>query len=150
MAIEEAKAAASRIVLAVREADMVLSSVLQQYAREHGLTLTQVFLLRALCLAPGPVTLGELASDLNLAMSSTSVEVERLVKRGYVMRSIDPECRRRVQIEVTPQGRDFGASGPELLVQRLAQLLSTLPEHEATTIETGLTRLTQLLEGLRP
>src|SRR5512137_2593516 len=48
-----------------------------------------------------------LSEDLNIAMSSASEMVDRLVQLGLVCRTVDAESRRRITIQLTARGVDL-------------------------------------------
>lgn len=79
----------------------------EEQARVVGITPQQYVLL---VLVRGhrshpKVTIGELAEALQLRQSSTSLLVDRCVKRGILDRGEDPEDRRRAVVSLTPEGQ---------------------------------------------
>ena len=69
----------------------------------HDISVTQCYALKAL-MRRGPLTLGDLASELYLDKSTMSRVVDSLEKKGYTERVTDPSDRRCVQLEPTPDG----------------------------------------------
>jgi DNA-binding MarR family transcriptional regulator len=51
---------------------------------------------------PGP----DLPTDLGVSKQAVSRLIDTLVQRGYLIRSADPDDRRRIALEVTDRGRD--------------------------------------------
>src|SRR5690348_9213882 len=76
-----------------------------------GISLAQLFVLQQLAERPAH-SLNELADRTATHQSSVSVVVRRLVERGYVNRTASSEDKRRIEIEVTPQGRALLAGAP--------------------------------------
>ena len=78
----------------------------EQAARAAGLEPQQQQLLLALKGLPEgkKATIGALAERLQLAHHSTVELVDRLVERGFILRSRDEDDQRRVLITLTPQG----------------------------------------------
>lgn len=70
----------------------------------HGVSVTQSHALDVLA-RTGALTLNELAAELYLEKSTASRVVTGLETKGYIERSRDPEDRRALQIELTPEGR---------------------------------------------
>lgn len=140
--------AAERILGGVKQANRAVHSAFKAFARAHGLSLSQVFILRTLAQAERALTLGELAAELGLAKSTSSVEVGRLVEAGYLVREVDPENRRRVRIYLSPHGRGLLAAGPARVAEKIAARLASVPEEELALIEDGLARLNRLLGHL--
>lgn len=94
-------------------------------------------------------SLSDLAGELEVAMSSASQMVDRLVGQGLVHREPDADNRRQVVIRLTPQGEAVIAELREGILRRYAQMLAHLPEAEQEelvcafeTIARILTRLT--------
>lgn len=70
----------------------------------------------------GPMSAGAIAEATGLATPSVTALIDRLQRRRFVRRDHDPQDRRRVIIEVTPQGIDAFApffQSPELSQHRL-------------------------------
>lgn len=83
-----------------------------QIMSESGLTLPQIAALHALRWG-GPMSIGRLVEQIRLSASATSHLVDRLVEKGLVDRSEDPDDRRQKRVAVTESGID--------LVERLGQ-----------------------------
>lgn len=58
----------------------------------------------------GPVTAGEIARQTGLSTGAVTAVIDRLERAGYARRVRDPEDRRRVLVEATPEF--FAAAGP--------------------------------------
>ena len=76
--------------------------------------------------AVDPTTLSELAAHMGVTPGTMSIAVDRLVKGGYVTRTVDESDRRRVQLRLTDAGvRVRGAQSvldPDLVADLLSQL----------------------------
>lgn len=70
---------------------------------ETGMTLPQLVALHILH-HRGPGSMGFLSTALSLSASTTSHLVDKLVEKGMVMRTEDPEDRRQKRIELSPYG----------------------------------------------
>lgn len=75
-------------------------------------------------------SLGDLARELDVAMSSTSQMIERLVGQGLVHREQDAENRRQVNIRLTPQGDALMRELREGILQGYARVLEKLDDGE--------------------
>ncbi|HYL07082.1 MAG TPA: MarR family transcriptional regulator [Candidatus Udaeobacter sp.] len=89
-----------------------------------GLTFGQRRLLRRL--REGPRSAGALASELGVAAPSLTRQLQKLEDKGLIVRTMDPEDRRRVVVTLTPAGdkvlaghKVFGGSPIALAVQDL-------------------------------
>lgn len=76
-------------------------------ARERGLTAQQYLLLLLVRGHPKypAVTIGDISSAMRLQQSSTSLLVDRCVKRGILLRSEDPVDRRRALVHLSQEGQ---------------------------------------------
>lgn len=95
----------------------------------------------------GPLTQSELASELELGEASVGRMVDRLVDRGFVGRSKDPEDRRSYKISVTPQAitllKELDGTAEDLR----KDTLHSLSEDEISTLNTGLLKLKNNLKA---
>jgi DNA-binding MarR family transcriptional regulator len=92
---------------------------------EIGISLAQLFVLQQVAQRPA-TSLNDLAERTATHQSSVSVVVRRLVDRGLVTRRADAADKRRVQIEVTPEGRKVLVGAPETIQVRLMAALHQL------------------------
>jgi DNA-binding MarR family transcriptional regulator len=80
-----------------------------EHARGRGLTSQQYLLLltvRGHAKYPA-VTIGDISTALRLQQSSTSLLVDRCVKRGLLLRSEDPTDRRRALVRLNSEGQSL-------------------------------------------
>lgn len=90
----------------------------------------------------GPFVLGGMANrgfaaadlirELRVSKQAASQLIDTLVLRGYLERTIDPDDRRRLTLEVTPRGREAANAvreGVELVDHALASRISADEMH---------------------
>jgi DNA-binding MarR family transcriptional regulator len=81
-------------------------------------------------------TMGELAEQLRVALSTATQLVERIEKRGLVLRShSDPDDRRVVRLGLTEEGLRLMEERRRLRRARLASALNRLTPHQREQIE---------------
>ena len=90
------------------------------------------------------VTVGGLADGLDTSYPSASNMVSRLEKQGYVGRLAGVEDRREVEIRLTPAGQELASTVETERIQRIASVLSSMPEYERHTLMRGLHRFVSL------
>jgi DNA-binding MarR family transcriptional regulator len=83
-----------------------------------GISLAQLFVLQQLSDRPA-YSLNDLADRTATHQSSVSVVVRRLVQRGLVSRTPSPTDKRRIEIDVTPAGRELLAVAPPTISTQL-------------------------------
>lgn len=76
--------------------------------------------------ASGPIRMSALAVRLGTALSTTSGVVDRLVGMGLLERSVDPEDRRQVLVQTTPEAHRQLEHMSELSRDRMRDLLGRL------------------------
>lgn len=94
--------------------------------------------------ASGPIRMGSLAVRLGTALSTTSGVVDRLVGMGLLQRAVDPDDRRQVLVESTPEAHRQLERMSELSRDRMRDLLGRLSSvADVETVE----RAVRLLAG---
>src|SRR2546428_5592766 len=82
----------------------VLSLLAERSIANTGLCLTDFAALEAL-LHKGPLTISEIQDKVRLASGSMTAAVDRLEKRGFVVRKTSPRDRRERVVELTAEGK---------------------------------------------
>jgi MarR family transcriptional regulator, 2-MHQ and catechol-resistance regulon repressor len=99
-----------------------------------GVSVSQCHALEALGQA-GELTMGELASQMHLSVSTVTRVVDQLVARGLAQRGEDAKDRRVCCVEPTPKGRELlGRISAELLEGETAILTKVPAEHRESVI----------------
>ncbi len=80
----------------------------------------------------GPLRIGSLAKGLDVSLPTMTVTVDRLVKRGIILREDDPQDRRAVYCHLSEKGNQILNQLWNSAVERTRKMLSvlTLPELE--------------------
>jgi MarR family 2-MHQ and catechol resistance regulon transcriptional repressor len=81
-----------------------LSARVERSVAEAGLCLTDFMILEAL-LHKGPLTITEIQGKILLASGSMTAAVDRLEKKGAIVRRTMEQDRRARQLELTVEGR---------------------------------------------
>ena len=81
-----------------------LSHIAERSISATGLGLTDFATLEAL-LHKGPLTIGEIQSKVPLALGSMTAVVDRLERRGLILRTPSPTDRRAKVLKLSPKGR---------------------------------------------
>src|ERR1700733_949418 len=93
-----------------------------------------------------PTALVDLARDMCVTVSTMSLNVERLVRRGYVRRTRDAEDRRRLRLLLTASGLRLREASSVLEPARVAAMLDELDADELARALKGLALLAQAAE----
>lgn len=112
-------------------------------AEEHGLSAQQHQALLAIRSdwGPSPMSIGELADCLLIKHHSAVGLVDRMAERGLISRFVSPTDRRRVLLQLTPEGFRILS---DISVRNLARL------SEASRSLSAVVRNVRRLERRRP
>jgi DNA-binding MarR family transcriptional regulator len=91
-----------------------------------------------------PIALNYLAKHMGVTLSTMSLNMERLVRKGYVRRTRDPRDRRRLRLLITAAGLRLREASTVLDPQRVAAMLAELSGGE---LQKGLEGLALLAEA---
>lgn len=110
-------------------------------------TLRQLEVLDTLLLTP-QITLHGLADKLGLAMSTTSVLVDRMVRDGYLTRVANPENRREVLLDLGKRGHNYQLKRRETIGETMQGLLKDLSQDQRGLLMKALYMMGQLINDL--
>ncbi len=96
----------------------------------------------------GNCPLNLLARELQIAMSSASEMVDRLVNLGFVYRMVDEENRRQVVIYTTERGEELIRELRRGIVENYRLLLARLSEHDRERLVQAFETLAEVLGKL--
>src|SRR5512146_1822412 len=96
----------------------------------------------------GNCPLNLLARELQIAMSSASEMVDRLVNLGFVYRTVDEENRRQVVIYTTERGEELIRELRRGIVGNYRQLLARLSEHDQERLVLAFETMAEVLGKL--
>jgi DNA-binding MarR family transcriptional regulator len=93
-------------------------------------------------------TLGDVARRLMVTPAVVTGLIDRLEKRGYVRRVASSGDRRRVNLALTPEGRDAAARSEQRLIDEVGAKMANFSADELKTLEKGLALLDRVLHEL--
>ena len=96
----------------------------------------------------GSCPLNLLARELQIAMSSASEMVDRLVNLGFVYRTVDEENRRQVVIFTTEKGEELIRELRHGIVENYRTLLNKLPDNDQERLVKAFETLAEVLGKL--
>jgi len=106
--------------------DHVLHKRSKWMARRFGVTGPQRLALRVIGREPD-VSAGRLAGILKMHPSTLTGILQRIERRGLLLRRVDPGDRRRVRLELTPSGRAVAAASGGSIEDLVAGVLRRTP-----------------------
>ena len=96
--------AAPRLAIVLARCWRAISQIAEQNLREAGICITDFVALEAL-LHKGPLTITEVQEKVLLASGSMTAAVDRLEKKGLIVREPAGNDRRAKLLRLTPEGR---------------------------------------------
>ena len=104
--------------------------------RQHGLTVLQALVLRAVACEDRALDMARIAELTALPPSTLTSVTDRLEERGLAHRQSHPVDRRKVTVVVTPDGRALIGELERLSDQLMLELIADIPvEDVQATIE---------------
>ena len=134
------------VLVALRQILRATASQSKHLARETGLSTAQLVSLQTIGSAD-TMTAGELARALNLTQATVTAMVTRLELRGLIARRRAEQDKRRVNISLTPAGRNLLAAAPTSLQAHLAERFAALASWEQLHILAAVQRLATLMDA---
>ena len=84
---------------------------------------------------------------MQFSQATVTSLVDRLVDRGFVVRSRGEKDRRQVWVSITELGKSMLSSAPDMMQDRFQDRFGALPDWEQAMIVAMLERLTGLLNA---
>src|SRR3954468_2780211 len=94
-----------------------------------------------------PITVMELAAHMGVTSATMSLAIDRLERKGYVVRLKDAKDRRRVHVRLTTAGVRVREASSVLDPARVEALVAKLTDEERTRAIEGLALLARAAEG---
>ncbi|MEA5565140.1 MarR family winged helix-turn-helix transcriptional regulator [Anabaena sp. UHCC 0399] len=110
-----------------------------------SISIPQLRSLAFLKRRPG-ASLSEVADHLGVTCATASTTIERLVQRLLVQRTDNPQERRRVVLNLTPEGKQMLEQSQEKTRGHIAEILQDLTPEQISHIEHSLTLLKKVFE----
>ena len=127
----------NEIVNSVRVLQSVSRRQSSEFIRKHRITGPQLGALRFVSLTPG-ISMRRLSDSLYLHVSTVSGIVDRLVKRGYIVRKRSDMDRRIIHLEITAAGRRVIKTTPLAGMGLLIHTIDSFPERQLRDVRKGL------------
>ncbi len=115
-------------------------------AKTTGLTAPQILLLQTIR-NKGEITIGELATIMNLSQATVTTIIDRLEKRLLVKRVRSTSDKRKVFAVLTESGFEVLKSAPIPLQDQFARQFEGLQEWEQTMIISSLQRVAHMMDA---
>lgn len=135
-----------QVLRALREIVRAMDIHSRRRVQEHGLTRTQLAVLRALA-DLGEIPVGKLAEAVRLSPATLTGAVDRLEKRGVVQRVRSERDRRIVFVALLQPGRTMLEAAPPRLHKPFSSRFAELTDWEKVLILSSLQRVADMMQG---
>ncbi|WP_406383406.1 MarR family winged helix-turn-helix transcriptional regulator [Streptomyces sp. NBC_01618] len=133
-------------VTRMKKLSVHLRRVREQSLADFELDRQEFDTLHKLAGRGGKAAPSELAADLDLAPASVTGRLDALERRGFVRRTPSTADRRRVDVELTDEGRSTWLGAMDVLGHEEYRLLGTLDKGERALLNDMLRRIMLVAE----
>ncbi len=138
--------AIAEIMQSLRRIFKAIQDYFQEISKKYGITGPQLWALKTVA-ANGSLSLGELSKQMYLHPSTISGVVDRLEKKGFVVRDRGQEDRRVVRVQLTSRGKKIVAKAPNPIQGKMIYGLNRLKKRELTSIYDAVKELVKIVEA---
>ncbi len=118
----------------------------KKLAKTSGLTAPQILLMQAIRSKPD-ATIGVIAADISLSHATVTTIVDRLEKRGLLIRKRCDKDRRRVYLLLTAEGETAISHAPTPLQEHFVERFNRLDDWEQNMIIASLQRVAVMMNA---
>lgn len=130
------------VIVELMRTGNLFSDMINTALQTHGLTIQQFNVLRILRGRNGlAACLESVTNDMIHRMSNTSRIVDKLTEKGYVIREVCKENRRKIDLFITSKGLTIIEEVDPLLIKKEQELTKTLSTKELEQLLQLLTKL---------
>lgn len=138
--------AISEIVQSLRRIFKAIQDYSQGVSKKFGITGPQLWALKTIS-TEGSLSLGELSKKMYLHPSTITGLVDRLEKKGYVLRDRGQKDRRVVKVQLTAQGKKVVRKAPNPIQGKMIYGLNKLKKRELGSIYDAVQKLVEIAEA---
>jgi len=138
--------AISEILVSLRRIIKSLQDYSQKVSSHFGITGPQLWVLKTIY-QNGSLPLGELSKRMYLHPSTLTAAVDRLEKKGYVLRNRIEKDRRVINVQLTPEGNRLAKRAPKPIQGKMIYGLRKLKKDELFLIYRSVEKLVEIMEA---
>jgi len=139
-------AAITEIIQSLRRIIKSLQDYSQTVSNHFGITGPQLWALKTIH-QTGSLAVGELSEGMYLHPSTVSGVVDRLEKKGYVIRDRTEKDRRVVKVRLTPKGKILARKAPNPVQGKMIYGLRKLKKERLGLICESVRELVGIMEA---
>lgn len=135
-----------QLLIALRRIIRAVDIQSRKLMKVTGLTGPQLLIMKAVE-ELGEVTTGSIARHVNLSHATVTSILDRLVKRGFVIRTRNTSDKRIVNVNLTSEGCIALEQAPTLLQDDFAERFQQLKDWEQSLLLSSVQRLAELMDA---
>ena len=136
----------SEIMQSLRRVFRAIHEYYRDVSERFGITGPQLWALKTIS-HNGTLSQTELSEKMYLHPSTITGVVDRLERKGYVIRDRNHIDRRVVRVQLTPEGKALVKKAPNPIQGKMIYGLRNLRKEELNSICTSLQKLVALMEA---
>ncbi len=134
------------VLIAIRRIIQRIDLHSKRLVKQFGLTGPQLIILREIQQA-GEITASDISKAISVSQATVTGILDRLEKRGYLVRKKSDRDRRRVLVKITSAGEHLLAAAPPLMQESFTTQFAKLQTWEQHMILSALHRLVTLMDA---
>ncbi len=134
------------VLIALRKIIQAIDLNSKKLVKRVGLTGPQLVILQEISRL-GTVSVGEVAKNVSLSQGTVTGILERMEKRGVVVRQRSSQDKRRVMVRITESGEELLSNAPPIMQESFLGKFSQLQGWEKTMILSALQRLVFMMDA---
>ena len=139
-----------KVILGIMHCLRRIMKSLQNYSQNvyshFGITGPQLWVLKTIY-RDGSMPLGELSKKMYLHPSTLTAAVDRLEKKGYVLRNRIEKDRRVINVQLTSKGNRLVKRAPKPIQGKMIYGLRRLRKDELSLIFRSVEKLVEIMEA---
>lgn len=134
------------VLIALRRLIRATDIYSRDLARSTGLTTPQLLLLQSIK-QKGELTIGQLATEVNLSQATVTSILDRLESKGCITRKRSEQDKRKVHAYITEHGEKLIKEAPIPLQESFIRQFDNLEEWEKSMIIASLQRVAMMMDA---
>lgn len=135
-----------QVLVALRRVIRATDMHSKRLSKTTGLTSPQLLIMQTIR-NEGEVTAGELAKKVSLSQATITNILDRLEKRGWVIRERSQQDKRKVYVLLTREGSEKVKDAPTPLQENFVREFNDLKEWEQHMILSSLQRVAEMMDA---
>jgi DNA-binding MarR family transcriptional regulator len=134
------------VLIAIRRVIQSIDLHSKHLVKQFGLTGPQLIILREIS-QTDQITASDISKAISLSQATVTGVLDRLEKRGYIVRKRSNQDRRRTLVEITESGNHILETAPPLMQESFIKQFVELQSWEQHMILGSLHRLVSMMDA---